>query len=71
MLAIFLVIGIVVGVFIAKLVRSLRRIADKGVLIADKAETAVSNLQTGAGVAGIARGIDWFMKMFTKSKRGE
>ncbi len=70
-LFILLVISIVVGIFVAKLVKSLRRIADKGVLIADKAEVTMNSIQESANIAGLARVIGGFMGMFSKSKRGE
>lgn len=70
-LFILLIISIVVGIFVFKLVKSLRRIADKGVLIADKAEATMSSIQESANIAGMARVIGGFMGMFNKSKRGE
>ena len=70
-LFILLVVSIVVGVFVAKLVKSLRRIAEKGVLIADKAEASVTNIQETASLAGLAKLASGFMSLISKSKRGE
>lgn len=70
-LFILLIVSIVVGVFVAKLVKSLRRIAEKGVLIADKAEATVTNIQETASLAGMAKLINGIVSLFSKSKRGE
>lgn len=70
-LFILLIISIVVGVFVAKLVKSLRRIADKGVLIADKAEETVTNIQESANLAGLAKMVTGLVSVFSKSKRRE
>lgn len=70
-LFILLVVSIVVGIFVAKLVKSLRRIAEKGVMIADKAEATVTNIQETASIAGLAKLTSGFVSLFSKSKRGE
>lgn len=69
-LFIFLVVSIVVALLVAKLVASVRHIIDKGVLIADKAESAVDSLQRSASVAGAAKLLGGFLTMFHKSNKG-
>lgn len=71
MLFISLTVAIVVGVFIAKLVRSLRRISDKAVLIVDEAEVTVNSIRQHATIAGLARMASWAIGTFHKSKKGE
>ena len=70
-LFILLVVSIVVGVFVAKLVKSLRRIAEKGVMIVDKAEATVTSIQETANLAGLAKLASGFMSFFSKSKKRE
>lgn len=70
-LFILLIISIVAGVFIVKLVKALRHIAEKGALIADKAEQTVESLQYNANIAGMANAFKSIFSLFRKSKKGE
>lgn len=70
-LFIFLIIAIIAGIFVVKLVKSLRHIADRGVLIVDKAEQTVATIQQSASVAGVANALGSIAALFRKSKKGE
>jgi hypothetical protein len=70
-LFILLIIAIVASIFIIKLVKSLRHIADRGVLIVDKAEETVDTIRQSASVAGVANALGSIAALFRKSKKGE
>ena len=73
-LAIFLIVGIVIGVLIIKVMKHIRRITEKAEAIADKADSVTTFFQQSAGPAAIAKLISNIvhnMKDSKQDKRGK
>ncbi len=68
-LFILLVVAIIATIFIVKLVRSLRKIAEKGVHIADKVEQTAESIKESANVAGLVRAAGEVVTLVGNSKK--
>lgn len=68
MLAIFLTLGIVVMVFVIKILKNIRVITEKAEQIADKAEHITEFFQQTAGPVAVGRMISNITDMFKNKK---
>jgi hypothetical protein len=70
LLSLLLIVGIVVAVFIVKLVRSIRRIADKAEDLIDSAESVTDAFRNASGPLALLKTVQNIISMVNDHKRG-